>query len=210
LAKTILVRHGETEWNRADIFRGRIDVELNETGIKQAELLGEYLSDRDIEAIYSSPLKRALRTAQAIAKYHRLDVQTNSGLIDMNLGEWEGLSRPVVAEKYKDVYNQWMTHPEKVTIPGGESLAEVRQRAVALIDEVTARHKGTVVLVSHRVICKVLTCTLLGLDDSHFWNIEQGNCGMTTFLYENGQFILTEHNNTSFLKPLQKKPLGDF
>ncbi len=210
MAKTILVRHGETEWNRADIFRGRIDVELNETGIKQAELLGEYLSDRDIEAIYSSPLKRALRTAQAIAKYHRLDVQTNSGLIDMNLGEWEGLSRPVVAEKYKDVYNQWMTHPEKVTIPGGESLAEVRQRAVALIDEVTARHKGTVVLVSHRVICKVLTCTLLGLDDSHFWNIEQGNCGMTTFLYENGQFILTEHNNTSFLKPLQKKPLGDF
>ena len=210
MAKIILIRHGETEWNRADIFRGRIDVELNETGIEQAELLGEYLCDRDIEAIYSSPLKRALRTAQAIAGRYRLDVQTNSGLIDMNLGEWEGLSRPAVAEKYKEVYNLWMTSPEKVTIPGGERLAEVRKRAVALIDEVRARHKGTVVLVSHRVICKVLTCALLGLDDSHFWNIEQGNCGMTTFLYEKGQFILTEHNNTSFLKLLRKKPLGDF
>ena len=206
----VLARHGETEWNVSEIFRGRIDVELNETGLRQAELLGEYLSHTEIEAVYASPLKRASRTAQAIAKYHHLDVQTSPALIDLNLGEWEGLSRPAVAEKYKEVYGLWMTRPDKVTIPGGENLAEVRQRALALVDEVIARHRGTVVLASHRVICKVLTCALLGLDDSHFWNIEQGNCGITTFLYENGQFILIEHNNTSFLKPIQKNPLGDF
>lgn len=206
----ILVRHGETEWNRAEIFRGRIDVELNETGLKQAELLAGYLHDVEIEAIYSSPLKRALWTAQAVAKFHHLDVQTSQGLIDLNLGEWEGLSRQVVAEKYKENYNLWMTHPEKVKIPGGERLSDVRKRATALTDEVITKHKRTIVLVSHRVICKVLICALLGLDDSHFWNIEQGNCGMTTFAHENGQFILTEHNNTSYLKPLQKNPLGDF
>ena len=210
MTKIILARHGETEWNVAEIFRGRIDVELNETGLKQAELLGEYLSQTEIEAIYASPLKRALRTAEAIAKYHRLDVKTSPGLIDLNLGDWQGLSREVVAVKFKDVYDLWMSQPEKVTIPGGESLADVRKRVLVLVDEVIARHQGTVVLATHRVVCKVLTCALLGLDNSHFWNIEQSNCGITTFVYENGQFILTEHNNTSYLKPLQKKPLGDF
>ena len=73
MTKIILARHGETEWNVAEIFRGRIDVELNETGLKQAELLAEYLRDIKIEAVYSSPLKRALRTAQAISRYQRLE-----------------------------------------------------------------------------------------------------------------------------------------
>jgi len=72
------------------------------------------------------------------------------------------------------------------------------------------KHQGTVVLVTHRVVTKVLICALLGLDDSHFWNIEQSTCGITTFNYRNGQFILTEHNNTSFLKPLSQKKLADF
>ena len=193
-----------------EVFRGRIDVELNGTGLKQAELLGEYLSHTEIEAVYSSPLKRALRTAQAISRYQGIEVEISPGLIDLNLGEWEGLSRSAGAQKYKQIYDLWMTHPEKVTIPGGESLADVRKRALALVEDIIARHQGTVVLASHRVVCKVLTCALLGLDDSHFWNIEQSNCGMTTFLYQNGQFILTEHNNTSFLKPLRKKQLGDF
>ena len=210
MTRIILVRHGETEWNLAEIFRGRIDVELNETGLKQAELLAEYLRDANIEAVYSSPLKRAFKTAQTIAQYHRLEVVISPGLIDFNLGEWEGLSRPEVKQKYKELYALWLSHPEKVKMPNGESLNDVRERAIALIGEVISKHKGTVVMVSHRVVNKVLICALLGLDDSHFWNIEQGNCGMTTFSYENGQFILIEHNNTSYLKPLQKKPLGDF
>jgi len=208
----ILVRHGETAWNRAEIFRGRVDVELNETGLRQAELLGEYLRDVKVEAIYASPLKRALKTAQTIAQHQDSvnKVAVLERLTDLNLGKWEGLPRTEVAEKYKEVYNLWMTRPDTVTIPGGENLKQVRERAVPVIGDIIAKHKGTVVLVSHRVVCKVLTCYLLGLDDSHFWNIEQSNCGMTTFLYENGQFILTEHNNTCYLKPLQKEPVGDF
>jgi len=67
MTEIILARHGETEWNVEEVFRGRIDVELNETGLKQAELLGEYLSKLKIEKVYSSPLKRALRTAHGIA-----------------------------------------------------------------------------------------------------------------------------------------------
>ena len=72
MTEIILARHGETEWNVEEVFRGRIDIELNETGMKQAELLAEYLRDVEIDAIYSSPLKRALKTAEIIAGYHKL------------------------------------------------------------------------------------------------------------------------------------------
>jgi broad specificity phosphatase PhoE len=210
MTEIILARHGETEWNVGEIFRGRIDVELNETGIKQAELLAKYLSDINIEAIYSSPLQRALDTAKAIARYHKLEIGLSRGLLDFDFGQWQGLSRQEVMAKYGEVYADWLNHPERLKMPGGESLDDVKQRAMLVVDEVIAKHKGTVVLVSHRVVNKVLICALLGLDNSHFWNIKLDTCGVTTFTYENGRFVLTQHNDTSFLKPLQKASLKDF
>ena len=81
---------------------------------------------------------------------------------------------------------------------------------MAVVDNVITNCEGTVVLVSHRVVNKVLICALLGLDNSHFWNIRLDTCGITTFTHENGRFVLTEHNNTSYLKPLHKAPLSDF
>jgi len=210
MIEIILARHGETEWNVEEVFRGRIDVELNETGIKQAELLAEYLSDLRIGAIYSSPLKRALKTAEIIAGYHKLDVEIAPGLIDFDYGKWQGLPHQEVKDKYKELYAEWVNSPDKVKMPAGESLNEVRKRAIDVVDSVIAKYKGTVVLVSHRVVNKVLICALLGLDNSHFWNIKQDTGGITTFIYENERFILTEHNNTSYLKPIQKAPLSDF
>jgi len=210
MTEIILVRHGQTEWNVAEIFRGRIDIELNEMGIRQAELLAQYLSDTNIEAIYSSPLKRALKTAEMIASHHKLDVEIAPGLIDFNYGEWQGLPHQEVKDRYKELYAQWVNNPHRVKMPAGESLDEVRERAVGVVDNITARHEGTAVLVSHRVVNKVLICALLGLDNSRFWNIRLDTCGITIFTYQNKRFILTKHNDTSYLKPLQKAPLSDF
>ncbi len=208
MTEIILVRHGETEWNVEEVFRGRVDIELNQTGTKQAELLAEYLSERKIDAIYSSPLKRAMKTAEIISGYHGLDVKIAPGLIDFDCGEWQGLSLQEVKDSYKDTYAEWASRPERVKIPGGESLNDVTQRAMKVVDDVIVKYGGAVVLVAHRVVNKVLICALLGLNNSHFWNIRQDNCGITTFAYENGRFILTEHNNTYFLG--QKARLGDF
>ena len=210
MAEVVLVRHGETEWNVEQVFRGRIDIELNETGIRQAELLAEYLSHLKIDVIYSSPLKRALTTAEMIAGYHRLKVEIASGLIDFNFGEWQGLAIQKVKDKHKSLYAEWIENPHQIKIPGGESLNDVRGRASGVVDAVISKYEGTVVLVSHRVVNKILICALLGLDNSHFWNIKQDVGGITTFTYENERFILTEHNNTSYLKPIQKAPLSDF
>jgi len=210
MTEIILTRHGETEWNVAEIFRGRIDIELNETGRKQAQLLAEYLSHLKLEAIYSSPLKRALKTAEIIADHHRLGVEIAPGLIDFNYGEWQGQPHQEVKDKYKGLYAQWINRPDQVKIPAGESLDDVRERALEVINKVVARYKGTVALVSHRVVNKVLICALLGLDNSHFWNVKQDTGGITTFSYEKEQFILTEHNNTSYLKPPHQAQLSDF
>jgi len=210
MTKILLARHGETEWNVEEVFRGRIDVELDETGIKQAKLLAKYLSNLKLGAIYSSPLKRALQTAEIIASYHKLNVEVAPGLIDLDYGKWQGLPHQEVKDKYKELYAQWIASPDKVKMPDGESLDNVRERAIAVVDNVIAKYEGTVVLVSHRVVNKVLICALLGLDNSHFWNIRLDTCGITTFIYENGRFVLTEHNNTSYLKPLCKATLSDF
>lgn len=210
MTEIILARHGETEWNVAEVFRGQIDIDLNETGVKQAELLSGYLSTSAIAAVYSSPLKRALKTAEIIAQPHKLKVNVDPDLIDFNFGKWQGLSHQEVKEKYRDLYATWITHPEQVRIPDGEALEDVSKRVIRVRNKVIENHRGTVVIVGHRVVNKVMICTLLGLDNSHFWKIRQDTCGISIFSYLNEQFILTKHNDTSFLRPVAGTPLSDF
>ena len=210
MTEIMLVRHGETDWNVEEVFRGRIDVELNQTGLKQAALLADYLAGVRIDAIYSSPLKRAQKTAEAIASRHQLDIKIAPGLIDFDFGEWQGLPLQEVKDKYKERYMEWLNSPNKVRVPSGDSLDDVQKRAMNVVNKAIAEYQGTVVLVSHRVVNKALICALLGLDSSHFWNIKQDTCGITIFAYENGRFILIKHNDTSFLRSFGKTPLSDF
>ena len=210
MTELILARHGETEWNVEKIFRGRADVALDKVGIAQAELLGRYLTNWKLEAIYSSPLKRALDTATILARYQRMDVQIAEGLIDFDYGKWQSLPEREVKQLYPDLLSQWHNNPHKVRVPGGESLKDVGSRAAAVVDDSLSKYEGSVALVSHRVVLKVLICYLLGLDNSHFWNISQDVCGITIFDYVGGRFVLTRHNDTSHLRVLQNPALDDF
>jgi broad specificity phosphatase PhoE len=207
MTEIILVRHGETEWNVQQVFRGRIDIELNETGLRQVELLAEYLSGVKIDAVYSSPLRRALKTAEMIASPHKLEVKIAPGLIDCDFGKWQGLPQQEVKDRYKELYAEWVKNPHLIRMPEGESLSDVRERALTVVDEVVAKYEGTVALVSHRVVNKVLICALLGLDNSHFWNIRQDTGAITIFAYENNRFILLGHNLTPYPREAQ---LSDF
>lgn len=199
MSTLMLVRHGETAFNVEGIFRGRADVALNERGEQQASSLAQYLETRRVDAVYSSPLKRALRTAEVIATRPGLRPHLAPELIDLDCGEWQGLSRQEVEERYGDLYAQWEETPHLLRLPGGESLQEVRARALEFVRGVAMGNEGHFVFVSHRVVNKVLICGLLGLDDSHFWNIRLDVCGVTTFSYRKGRFVLVAHNDTSFL-----------
>ena len=182
----ILVRHGQTGWNKDERFRGRADIELDETGLQQAQLTAERMMEWEISAVYSSPLKRAVSTAQAIADRFGLSVVTLDGLNDMNFGQWEGMLVSEVREKHAKLFNEWRLHPESFAVPGGESLEDVRKRVVKTVGELALEHEGqTIALVTHRVVCKVLLCHLLGLDNSHFWKIAQDTTAVNAFeMYE--------------------------
>ena len=201
-----LVRHGQTAWNKEEIFRGRTDVPLDETGLKQAELAGQYFKGIEIHAIYSSPLSRAWQTAQKIAQIQTVKVEPLEGILDMSFGDWEGHAHQEIRKMDNETYRQWVESPHLVKLPGGESLDDVRGRAMAALEEVLRKHsEKTIVLVSHRVVCKVMICAILGLDNSHFWQIAQDTTAINLIQYKKGKYILSLMNETCHLKALKEE-----
>ncbi|MBI2954250.1 MAG: alpha-ribazole phosphatase [Chloroflexi bacterium] len=201
MTRFYLVRHGQTEWNKVERFRGRVDIPLNETGAAQARAVAERLAHEKIAAVFSSPLLRALKTAEPIAQKLGLAVQIADALVDFDFGDWQGLTPDEVAQKYPDLFVQWLTHPESVSIPGGESLEDVRTRVSRLVADLAARFKNQeVVLVTHKVVCKVLLCLALELDNSRYWQIEQDNGAISVFDLElPSRFVVSLVNDTCHL-----------
>jgi len=199
-----LVRHGQTAWNKEEVFRGRTDIPLNETGLKEAAMAADYFRPLQLDAIHSSPLARAWQTAQEIAKHHTLQVQPLAGLIDMSFGSWEGRPLKEVRENDQERYRLWAEEPHRVEFPGGETLDQVRARAMAALESVIEKHpEKTVVLVSHRVINKVLLCAVLGLDNSHFWQLAQDTTAINLIRCKNKNYILSLMNESCHVKALQ-------
>jgi broad specificity phosphatase PhoE len=198
-----LVRHGQTAWNREEVFRGRADIPLDETGRKEALLTGQYLRGVSVDAVYSSPLSRALETAEAIARPQGKEVQALNGVIDIDFGGWQGLSHEAVRKRYEELYRQWKDTPHLVRFPGGESLEEVRGRTLKAIHGVVRDHAGgTLAMVSHRVVNKIVICGLLGLDNSHFWEIGQDTGCINVLEFGEG-FTLRCLNDTSHLRSIE-------
>jgi len=147
--------------------------------------------------VYSSPLTRCLQTAEAIAAATAVEVRSLEGLVDIDYGDWQGLTPAEVHTRYPDVYRVWLSAPHEARIPGGETLDRVRARASAALEESAERHREqTVVLVSHKVVCKVLTCAVLGLDNAHFWRIEQDNAAVNIFERRGDAYLIKVINDT--------------
>lgn len=202
-----LVRHGQTAWNKSEVFRGRADVPLNERGMREAELAAEYFRGIKVDAVYASPISRAMQTAEKIAGVCGVRVLSLPGITDMSFGDWEGRAIREVESGFPDLFRVWREEPHLLRIPGGESLEEVRTRAVAALEEVIGKHEdGTVVMVSHRVITKVLICAVLGLGNSHFWQIDQDAAAVNLIRCREGKYALSLMNDTCHLKSLD---MGD-
>lgn len=189
-------------------FRGRADLALDDTGRRQAEAAAIRLKAEHVAAIYSSPLKRALQTAGIIAKQLNLSAQPWEGLIDIDFGSFQGISTEEASKKDSRLFTMWLEQPHLVHFPEGESLDIVRQRVLAAVDGLASKHVDqTVILVSHTVVCRVLMCAMLGLDNSHFWQVRQDVNAINIFELRDGAPLVILVNDTCHLKSLQDEPL---
>jgi len=199
----LLVRHGQTEWNRVVRFRGRTDLGLDQVGWTQARALARRLANWPIKAIYTSPLRRARQTAEPLARQLGLSIQPTEGLLDIDYGRWQGRTPEEVAQAEPRLYQLWLEEPQRVQIPGGESLSLVQQRVRLTMEEVVARHPDEMVLlIGHQVVNKVLICSLLGLDLASFWRIGQDTACLNRFRYHDGLYDVLLLNDTCHLAGL--------
>ena len=202
MTRIILIRHGQTAWNKEDRVRGQVEVPLDETGLAQAELTAARVVEAwQPVAVYCSPMQRAVQTAQAIARRLNLQAQPTAGINDMNFGEWQGLTSEEVQQRWPQMAHAWLEAPHTVAFPGGESLDALRTRGMATLEEIIARHRDAdVVIVGHMVVNRVLLLAVLGLDNSHYWRIGQETCAINVFRWRQGVFYIDSLNDTCHLR----------
>jgi Fructose-2,6-bisphosphatase len=198
--KLILVRHGETCWNKERrVQGGSSDIELNDVGVKQAHKLASYLKNENIAAVVSSPLKRALATAEAIARQHQLSPEVDCGLKEVEAGELEGLSLTNLSGTFSQFLMQWWRNGGTARLPGGESLIELQQRSWTSIERLLARHEdGTVIAVTHYFVILAIILKALNLSLEHFTKFRVDTGGVSLVEFGNHGTRLLSFNDTSY------------
>ena len=200
MTEIVLVRHGETELNTTGVFRGRVDVTLNERGLAQADAVAAALSTVPVTAVYSSPLVRALDTARAVASPHGLAPVVDPAFDNIDLGEWQGVEKELVRREQPELWRLWREDPDALRIPGGETLAGVRKRAYQRTLELVELHSGErMVIVSHRSVAKLLAGALLGMESGYFWRFYLDNAGYSVFGFDEGSFVMLSWNEACHL-----------
>jgi probable phosphoglycerate mutase len=198
-----LVRHGETHWNLTHRFQGRKDVPLNQEGKDQARALALTLKDVPLVAIYSSPLVRATETARVIKEFHpSTPLFEEEGLIEMDLGEFDGMEAAHWFAHHQDFIKAWRTAPGCLKMPGGESLQEVQTRAVETLRRITKLYPSgsTLLLCSHNFVNCGLLCQALGFPLDRFRDVTQDTATLN-ILYMRGHRLSAELvNDISHLK----------
>jgi broad specificity phosphatase PhoE len=194
--KIILVRHGETAWNRVERFRGQFDIPLNSTGIEQAERTAQRIvKSWKPAAVHTSPLSRAYQTAERIATVCGLPVQPAHGLTDIDYGDWQGLTPKAVQEKWPALAEKWFQQPGTLIIPGGETLSDVQTRALAALQTFSEGYKDQeIVLVSHTVVIRAILLGILRADLDRLWQIGQEPCAINLIEYNPENAILLSIN----------------
>jgi probable phosphoglycerate mutase len=187
----LLVRHGETDWNRQGKFQGQIDVPLNETGKQQSQKAGEFLASVQIDSAITSPMLRPKETAELILRDRpHIQLQLQPDFSEISHGLWEGKLEAEIDRMYPGELERWRTTPELVQMPEGENLQQVWDRAIAawenMVQQLSTNGTKNYLVVAHDATNKVILCHLLGLKPADFWKIKQGNGGVTAIDYPHG------------------------
>lgn len=197
MMRLLLVRHGETEWNREGRYQGHTDVELSTTGLWQAERLCDRLAEQRIDAVYSSDLKRALQTAQIITSKHNLAVIPCKELREIDFGELEGMTFDEIQRHYPD----WGGMSSDVSLPRGENLSQLTARIELFVSRLV-EHSGDriVLVVAHGGSLQVLVCILLGIGIEHWRQICLDSASLSAVESYREQAVLSLLNDTCHLE----------
>jgi broad specificity phosphatase PhoE len=203
----LVVRHAQTTSNVNGRYMGWLDEDLNDEGVMQATRLSRRLSRRPIAAVFSSPLKRASRTAELLAHPHRVPVQQLHDLGEIRIGAWEGMFAREIEAKFPELWRTWRTDPSTVQMPAGESLSQVSQRAIVALKDMLRENQGRQVLaVTHDVVVRILVSYCLNVSTAIYRRLEAANSSLTVIQCVNGTYRLRLLNDTAHL---EYDPVGD-
>lgn len=196
MLELILVRHGETDSNIRGSYLGWTDIALNETGIRQVQLLRDRLKGFNVDKIYASPLKRALQTAEIVNENYGLDIVSVDGLKERNFGIWDDLTIDEMTKNYPTEYNDWVNDWIKYRIKDGESALEAYERTATFVDELIKRNDdGVFMLVTHLGTIRFILAHLLDLGIENSWRFRVNNATITKIEINDGYSVLTMLNN---------------
>jgi broad specificity phosphatase PhoE len=198
--KLILVRHGETHWNKDGLVQGGdSDIELNDTGLEQARKLAAFLKNESVTVILSSPLRRAISTAEVIASYHQLPVEIDQGLKELKVGDLEGVAISNLRTTFSRFLLKWWQDGEAMKLPNGESLVDLQQRAWKVIEGLLEKHKdGTAVVVSHYFVTLAIILKALNLPLDYFTKFKLDLGGVSILEFRDFGARLVTFNDTSY------------
>jgi phosphoserine phosphatase len=192
--RILLIRHGETDWNRIHRFQGRSDLPLNKKGREQARAVAMALRHESIMAVYTSPLVRAIETARLITMSHpSTPVVEEAGLIEMDLGDFDGMEARQWAAQFRDFRKTWQENPASLKMPGGESLKDVQTRAINTLEQIITMYPpgSTLVICSHNFVNLTLLCHALELSLNRFRELHQDTAAISV-LYKHGSRLWAE------------------
>ncbi|MEM7016361.1 MAG: histidine phosphatase family protein [Pseudomonadota bacterium] len=213
MTKLIMVRHGETEWNLAGKMQGYLDSPLTETGLAQAKAAAKRLRFEQLDAIYSSDLGRARKTAKCIAKAREQVVQTHEGLREKSLGVLQGLTRSEMEQRHPESFQAWKQSDYYWTPPEGESQASFTERCMITLEDLHRRHTNqTLALVTHGGFIAAVFRKILNLD----WKDSRRrfsvlNASLNTFVYKDDNWQLETWGDIShlgYLNTLDDESIG--
>ena len=201
----LLVRHGQSLGNLAERFLGHTDLDLSPLGVHQAELLGEYLKDRPIDAAEASDLIRAYHTATAALRYHGITPKKNAGFREIFAGAWENMRFDDIAATYPDAWSVWRTDIGHACPVDGESTAALAERVYAAFDDLVTRYAGKTVLVgTHATPIRLLKCRALGIPVADAARVPWApNASLTEITAERGVLTLVRDGEDAFLGDLR-------
>jgi broad specificity phosphatase PhoE len=197
--KLILVRHGETLWNREKRVQGVSDIELSDRGIDQVDHLARSLKDEKIEKIVSSPLKRAFQTASIINQYHDVAIESERDLQELDQGDLEGIRFSELMENHLHFLEKWLTDPASVVMPNGESLIDLQKRAWGVIEKIMKSGKNTLV-ASHGFTIMTILCKFQNLSLSEFREVHVDTASKTVVTISEGKGMVISLNDRDHLR----------